>query len=84
MGDGKRQTKCAGSASTHTKHDPGANEPLGIIWYQMIQTSTGMQWKRHIIDYSTRRVEVCRIPVVDIDGDGKSRHHRRRKPASSI
>ncbi len=52
------------------EHDPGANEPLGVYWYEQLQTPKGLQWKRHIIDYSTRAGGGIQIPVVDIDGDG--------------
>jgi hypothetical protein len=44
------------------EHDLGANEPLGNCWYETIRTSTGMQWKRHIIDYSTRAGGGMQIP----------------------
>ncbi len=52
------------------EHDPGANEPLGVYWYEKIQTPRGLQWRRHIIDYSSRAGGGMQIPVVDIDGDG--------------
>ena len=29
-----------------------------------------MQWKRHVLDYSTRTGGGMQIAVVDIDGDG--------------
>jgi hypothetical protein len=68
-GDGRRELITGKRFYAH-EHDPGANEPLGIYWYETIQTSTGMQWKRHIIDYSTRAGGGMQIPVIDIDGDG--------------
>ncbi|MBI4165446.1 MAG: VCBS repeat-containing protein [Acidobacteria bacterium] len=50
--------------------DPGANEPLGVYWYEQFQGGGRIQWRRHIIDYSTRAGGGMQIPVVDIDGDG--------------
>lgn len=52
------------------EHDPGANEPLGIYWYEPVQSKGRLQWIRHVIDYSTRTGAGMQIPVVDIDGDG--------------
>jgi hypothetical protein len=51
-------------------HDPGANEPLGIYWYERIMVDGTLQWKRHVIDYSARTGGGMQIAVVDIDGDG--------------
>ena len=52
------------------EHDPGANEPLGVYWYEPVQSNGRLQWIRHIIDYSSRAGGGMQIPVVDIDGDG--------------
>jgi len=52
------------------EHDPGANEPLGVYWYEAVQSGGRLQWIRHIIDYSSRAGGGMQIPVVDIDGDG--------------
>lgn len=51
------------------EHDPGANEPLGVYWYEALNRE-GTKWKRHILDYETRTGAGLQIPVVDIDGDG--------------
>src|SRR5579859_5130542 len=51
-------------------HDPGANEPLGVYWYERIMAGGAVRWKRHLLDYSTRTGGGMQIPVVDIDGDG--------------
>ncbi len=51
-------------------HDPGANEPLGVYWYERNMASGAVHWKRHILDYSTRTGGGMQIPVVDIDADG--------------
>ena len=52
------------------EHDPGANEPLGVYWYEPVQSGGRLQWIRHVIDYSSRAGGGMQIPVVDIDGDG--------------
>ena len=54
----------------HNGRDPGEREPLGIYWYEWLTLNGRMEWKRHIIDYSTRAGGGMQIPVVDIDGDG--------------
>jgi hypothetical protein len=36
------------------EHDPGANEPLGVYWYEKIQAEGRLQWRRHVIDYGGR------------------------------
>jgi hypothetical protein len=54
----------------HNGHDPGDHEPLGIYWYEPIKVRNELQWRRHVIDYSTRTGGGMQIPVVDIDGDG--------------
>jgi hypothetical protein len=51
-------------------HDPGEREPLGVYWYEPIQARGQLEWRRHVIDYSTRTGGGLQIPVVDIDGDG--------------
>lgn len=52
------------------EHDPGAAEPLGVYWYEPVQSKGRLQWIRHVIDYSTRAGGGMQIPVVDIDEDG--------------
>ncbi len=50
--------------------DKGANEPLGIYWYERVHDVYGLEWRRHIIDYSTRTGAGMQVQVVDIDHDG--------------
>ncbi len=52
------------------EHDKGANEPLGVYWYERVQTAYGLEWRRHIIDYGTRTGAGMQVCVVDIDHDG--------------
>jgi hypothetical protein len=69
--DGDRQVEIiTGKRYYAHEHDPGANEPLGVYWYEKIRTDRGLQWRRHIIDYSTRAGGGMQIPVLDLDGDG--------------
>jgi hypothetical protein len=51
-------------------HDPGAQEPLGIYWYEWRAAANGVEFVRHIIDYSSRAGAGMQIAVADIDGDG--------------
>ncbi|MCC6587118.1 MAG: VCBS repeat-containing protein [Bryobacterales bacterium] len=66
----------AGKRYMAHEHEPGAFEPLGIYWYETIMTTPnpdakpGLQWVRHVIDFSTRAGGGMQIPVADIDGDG--------------
>ncbi len=50
--------------------DPGANEPLGVYWYEQLDAA-GTRWRRHLIDYSSRAGGGMQIPVVDLNGDGR-------------
>jgi hypothetical protein len=68
-GDGKIDLVTGKRYYAH-EHDPGAAEPLGVYWYEPVQSKGRLQWIRHVIDYSTRAGGGMQIPVVDIDGDG--------------
>ena len=68
-GDGK-PVLITGKRYYAHEHDPGANEPLGIYWYEKVQVETGLQWRRHIIDYGSRAGAGLQVCVVDIDQDG--------------
>jgi hypothetical protein len=52
------------------EHDPGANEPLGVYWYEPVESKGRLQWIRHVIDYGSRTGGGLQIPVLDVDGDG--------------
>lgn len=67
-GDGRPELITGKRYYAH-EHDPGANEPLGVYWYEAINAE-GTKWRRHILDYSSRTGGGMQIPVVDIDGDG--------------
>lgn len=51
-------------------HDPGAQEPLGIYWYEWRKAGNAVEWVRHIIDYSSAAGAGMQIAVADFDGDG--------------
>jgi hypothetical protein len=68
-GDGRKELVTGKRYYAHD-HDPGANEPLGVYWYERIVGKGAVQWRRHVLDYSTRTGGGMKIPVVDIDGDG--------------
>ena len=68
-GDGKPVLVTGKRYYAH-EHDTGANEPLGVYWYERVQTEYGLAWRRHIIDYSTRTGAGMQVCVVDIDKDG--------------
>lgn len=67
-GDGRPELVTGKRYYAH-EHDPGANETLGIYWYEALDRE-GSQWRRHILDYGTRTGAGMQIPVVDIDRDG--------------
>jgi hypothetical protein len=69
LADGRKELVTGKRYYAH-EHDPGANEPLGVYWYEPVQSEGRLQWVRHVIDYSTRAGGGLQIPVVDIDGDG--------------
>lgn len=67
-GDGRPELVTGKRYYAH-EHDPGANETLGVYWYEALDRE-GSQWRRHILDYGTRTGGGIQIPVIDIDGDG--------------
>lgn len=53
----------------HNGSDPGAEEPLGVYWYELEQWQ-GAKWTRHAISYDEGIGSALDIPVTDMDGDG--------------
>ena len=70
-GDGKLDILTGKRFLAHD-FDPGAREPNGIYWYETVPApgGQGVQWVRHIIDYSTAAGAGMQLPTADIDGDG--------------
>jgi hypothetical protein len=74
-GDGRKDILTGKRWLAHD-HDPGAQEPLGIYWYESMPAprpnpKTGpLQWIRHVIDFSSRAGGGMQMPAADLDGDG--------------
>ena len=60
-GDGRPELVTGKRYYAHEK-DPGANETLGVYWYEALNRE-GSQWRRHILDYGTRTGGGLQIPV---------------------
>lgn len=71
-GDGKKDILTGKRFMAHNGRDPGEKEPLGIYWYEYrtMAGGKGVEWVRHVVDYSTRTGGGMQLPVADIDGDG--------------
>jgi len=78
-GDGRLDFVTGKRFMAHNGSDPGEREPLGVYWYEFRPTAgprapesrgPGIEWIRHVIDYSSRVGGGMQLPVVDIDGDG--------------
>ncbi|MCC6859713.1 MAG: VCBS repeat-containing protein [Bryobacterales bacterium] len=56
----------------HNGRDPGEREPLGVYWFEYLpgEGGKGVEWVKHIIDYSTRAGGGMQIAAGDLDGDG--------------
>jgi hypothetical protein len=68
-GDGQKDL-LAGKRFWAHDHDPGAQEPLGLYWYEWRKTNGTVEWIRHVIDYSSAAGAGMQIAVADYDGDG--------------
>ncbi len=69
-GDGKLELVTGKRLYAHNGHDPGGREPLGLYWYQRVDTGQKQEWVRHVLDFGGRVGAGMQIPVVDLDGDG--------------
>ncbi len=71
-GDGRMDLVTGKRYMAHNGNDPGEREPLGLYWYEYrkAEGGKGIEWIRHIIDYSTRTGGGMQIAVADVDGDG--------------
>ena len=69
-GDGQPEIVTGKRYMAHNGRDPGEREPLGVYWYEWLTVNGRLEWKKHIIDYSSRAGGGMQIPVRDIDGDG--------------
>jgi hypothetical protein len=69
-GDGRPDLITGKRYMAHNGRDPGEREPLGVYWYEYRPGATGVEWIRHIVDYSTRAGGGMQIPAADLDSDG--------------
>lgn len=71
-GDGRKDLVTGKRFMAHNGKDPGEREPLGVYWYEYMNSADGkrLEWVKHVVDYGTRTGGGMQIPVVDIDGDG--------------
>ena len=69
-GDGRPELVTGKRLFAHNGHDKGGREPLGIYWYEHLETPRKWEWQRHIIHYGGRGGGGMQIPVIDIDQDG--------------
>jgi hypothetical protein len=53
----------------HDGGDPGADDPLGLYWYEL-KRGPAPKWVKHIISYGEGISSALNIPAVDLDGDG--------------
>ena len=68
-GDGRPELVTGKRLYAHNGRDDGGREPLGLYWYEYVDTGTQWEWVRHLIHYGGRVGGGMQIPVVDIDGD---------------
>ncbi len=54
----------------HNGGDPGAEEPLGVYWYELRRRGRSVRWIKHEISYNQGIGAGLNIPVADIDNDG--------------
>lgn len=53
----------------HNGSDPGAEDPLGVYWYELDRRQA-VKWTRHTISSDDGIGSALHIPVADMDGDG--------------
>ena len=69
-GNGRLELVTGKRLYAHNGKDDGGREPLGLYWYEYVDTGRQWEWVRHIIHYGGRVGGGMQIPVVDIDADG--------------
>lgn len=68
-GNGRPELITGKRLFAHNGKDVGGREPLGLYWYEYVDTGRQWEWVRHIIHYGGRVGGGMQIPVTDIDGD---------------
>jgi len=71
-GDGRMDFVTGKRYMAHNGRDPGEREPLGVYWFEYLpgEGGKGVEWVKHLIDYSTRAGGGMQIAAADLDGDG--------------
>lgn len=69
-GDGRLELVTGKRLYAHNGHDPGGREPLGMYWYEQVDTGAKQEWVRHVFHFGGRIGGGMQIPVADLDGDG--------------
>ncbi|HLK64133.1 MAG TPA: VCBS repeat-containing protein [Bryobacteraceae bacterium] len=68
-GDGRPDLVTGKRFMAHNGRDPGEREPLGIYWYESMKTAAGgIEWVKHVIDYSSRAGGGMQLVVARFDG----------------
>ncbi len=68
-GDGDKDMVTGKRFFAHNGKDPGANDPLGVYWYEL-KPGASPKWIKHVISYGQGIGAGLSIPVIDIDADG--------------
>jgi len=68
-GDGDMDLVTGKRFMAHNGKDPGANEPLGVYWYEL-RRAPNATWKKHVISFGEGIGAGLSLPVADIDADG--------------
>ena len=68
-GDGDSDLVAGKRFYAHNGGDPGAEEPVGVYWYEL-ERGQNAKWVKHVISYDDGIGSALDIPVVDMDGDG--------------
>jgi hypothetical protein len=68
-GDGVPDLVTGKRFMAHNGGDPGANEPLGVYWYQLKRGPQPV-WMKHVLSYGQGIGSGMNVVAADLDGDG--------------
>ena len=68
-GDGDLDLVAGKRFYAHNGSDPGADEPLGVYWYELTPGKRP-EWEKHVLTHGEGIGSGLAIPVADLDGDG--------------
>lgn len=69
-GDGKKDLVTGKRYYAHNGGDPGANDPVVMVWYEIERTKDGPKFIKHAIPAGNDTGVGTQFQVGDIDGDG--------------